>query len=88
MREEMLSNDLPYSLIYTPPINPERIPTQQLKIDWDLDQTISLPKNRNDLAFYPVHHLSALIKEKKITSVELTQFFIDRLRKYGDIFKN
>ena len=34
--------------------------------------------------FFPVHKLASLIKNKKISSVDLTQLFLARLRKYGD----
>jgi Asp-tRNA(Asn)/Glu-tRNA(Gln) amidotransferase A subunit family amidase len=43
-----------------------------------------LPSNKNDLAFYSIGELAYLIKNKKISSLELTQFFIDRIKKYGD----
>lgn len=43
-----------------------------------------LPANRDELAFYSIPQLASLIKNRKITSVELTRFFIDRLKKYGD----
>lgn len=43
---------------------------------------ISLPKDKNDLAFYSVRQLAALIQSKKITSLELTKFFLERLKKY------
>jgi Asp-tRNA(Asn)/Glu-tRNA(Gln) amidotransferase A subunit family amidase len=45
---------------------------------------VSMPADRNDLAYYSILQLASLIKSKKISSVELTQFFIDRIRKYGD----
>lgn len=41
-----------------------------------------LPANRDDLAFYTVRQLGDLIRTKKITAVELTKFFIQRLKKY------
>lgn len=44
--------------------------------------TITLPKDKNDLAFYSVRQLAALIQSKKITSLELTKFFLERLKKY------
>eukprot|EP01037_Dinobryon_pediforme_P003801 gene3801-3848_t len=44
---------------------------------------IKLPQNRDDLAFYTVRQLAQLIKTKQITSVELTHFFIARLKKYN-----
>ena len=45
---------------------------------------IELPKNKSDLAFYSISELAYLIKNKKITSFELTKFFIERIKKYGD----
>jgi Asp-tRNA(Asn)/Glu-tRNA(Gln) amidotransferase A subunit family amidase len=44
---------------------------------------VKLPANRDELAFYTIRQLSELIRTKQITSVELTQFFIDRLKKYN-----
>jgi Asp-tRNA(Asn)/Glu-tRNA(Gln) amidotransferase A subunit family amidase len=43
-----------------------------------------MPADRNALAFYSILQLASLVKNKKISSVELTQFFIDRIKKYGD----
>jgi Asp-tRNA(Asn)/Glu-tRNA(Gln) amidotransferase A subunit family amidase len=45
---------------------------------------VAVPKNKEDLAFYSISELAYLIKNKKITSLALTQFFIDRIKKYGD----
>lgn len=48
---------------------------------------ITLPANRDELAFYTVTQLAELIRTKQISSVELTQFFIARLKKYnGQLF--
>jgi Asp-tRNA(Asn)/Glu-tRNA(Gln) amidotransferase A subunit family amidase len=44
---------------------------------------VALPADKNDLAFYTIRQLAELIRTKQITSVELTQFFIDRLKKYN-----
>jgi Asp-tRNA(Asn)/Glu-tRNA(Gln) amidotransferase A subunit family amidase len=43
-----------------------------------------LPANKNDLAFYSIPQLASLIINRKITSVDLTKFYIDRLKKWGD----
>ena len=40
-----------------------------------------LPADKNELAFYSIRQLADLIRTKKITSVELTKFFLDRLKK-------
>ena len=36
------------------------------------------------LAFYSIPQLASLLINKRISSVELTKFFIERLKKYGD----
>ncbi|MES2377620.1 MAG: amidase [Bacteroidota bacterium] len=43
---------------------------------------VKLPADRNELAFYSIRQLAELIRTRQITSVELTRFFIDRLKKY------
>lgn len=48
---------------------------------------VELPKNPDDLAFYSVGQLAQLIKSRKITSVQLTQYYVDRLKKYGPILE-
>lgn len=39
------------------------------------------------IAYMTVMELASLIKNKVITSVELTQLFLDRLRKYDDVLQ-
>ena len=43
-----------------------------------------MPADINQLAFYSIAQLSSLLRHHKITSVELSRFFINRLKKYGD----
>lgn len=51
---------------------------------FSLPKNVQLPANKEELAFYPVYKLSALIKSKKITSTELTSLYISRIKKYSD----
>ncbi|MGI4883540.1 MAG: amidase [Janthinobacterium lividum] len=44
---------------------------------------VQLPANRDDLAFYTVRQLGELLRTKQVSSVELTEFFLARLRKYS-----
>ena len=57
---------------------------KQLPVKFNIPPGVNMPVNKNDLAFYSIPQLASLIKNKKISSVELTKFFIDRLKKYGD----
>ncbi len=44
--------------------------------------TTKLPAVKDDLAFYTVVQLADLIRNKQIYSIELTKFFIERIKKY------
>ncbi|WP_291403122.1 amidase [Daejeonella sp.] len=44
--------------------------------------TTKLPAVKDDLAFYTVVQLADLIRTKQISSIELTKFFIERIKKY------
>lgn len=77
-------NDLPYPFAFQPAPYGFKIPDKQIRINWDIPSNVTLPSNRNDLAFYSIPQLASLIKNKKITSVELTTFFLNRLKKWGD----
>ncbi|WP_340157562.1 amidase [uncultured Maribacter sp.] len=55
--------------------------------EWEIPNNIDVPENKADLAFYSIPQLASLIKNKKISSLELTQFFIERLKKYNDILQ-
>lgn len=44
--------------------------------------TTKLPSIKDDLAFYTIVQLADLIRTKQISSVDLTHFFIDRIKKY------
>src|SRR6185437_8746977 len=44
---------------------------------------VTLPENPDDLAFYSIGQLAALIKSRQLTSEKLTTFCLDRLKKYG-----
>jgi Asp-tRNA(Asn)/Glu-tRNA(Gln) amidotransferase A subunit family amidase len=45
------------------------------------------PDSKNDLAFMPVSLLCRLLREKKISSVELTKLYLDRLRQFDPVLK-
>jgi Asp-tRNA(Asn)/Glu-tRNA(Gln) amidotransferase A subunit family amidase len=84
MHQQNLANSVPLSMWQIPTTFALGVTVKQTDIKWDVPANVSLPSNKNDLAFYSVSQLASLIKNKKISSVELTRFFIDRLKKYSD----
>ena len=56
---------MPLGLIWIPPVNHSRIPTKQAPIDWHLPTTVSLPKDKSELAFYMRNLYNDLKANKK-----------------------
>jgi len=79
-----LNNSTPLSLWHTAILPGMQLNKVQKPIIWDAPTAVALPANKNELAFYSIEQLAYLIKNKKISSVDLTKFFIDRIKKYGD----
>lgn len=48
---------------------------------------IERPASDEDLAFLPVARLAALLKSRKISSVELTRLYLDRLKRFDPLLK-
>lgn len=83
MHKQKLANSVPMSLWQSPLLPGMTLNQGKDKIRWKLPAT-KLPENRNELAFMSIAELAYLVKNKKISSVDLTGFFINRIKKYGD----
>lgn len=84
MQSLPLNNSTPMSLWQSPLLPGMQFNSKQLPVQWNIPANVTMPKNKADLAFYSILQLASLIKNKKISSVELTKFFIERIRRYGD----
>lgn len=84
MHKIKVNNAVPMSLWQNPMVPGLQISTKQQNIKWKFNKKVQLPENKAELAFYSIADLSVLIKNKKISSLELTQFFIERIKQYGD----
>ncbi|WP_207955584.1 amidase [Segetibacter sp. 3557_3] len=84
LRKYPLNNSTPITLAHSPLLPGMKFGSRQLPVAWAIPANVSVPANKNGLAFYSVLQLASLIKSKKISSVELTRFFLDRLHKYAD----
>jgi Asp-tRNA(Asn)/Glu-tRNA(Gln) amidotransferase A subunit family amidase len=47
--------------------------------------TGAMPTSDDDIAFLPAHRLSALLKEKKITSTRLTTIYLNRIKRLNPV---
>jgi Asp-tRNA(Asn)/Glu-tRNA(Gln) amidotransferase A subunit family amidase len=83
MHQLSLPNSVPLSLWQTAILPNMTFAKTQNNIPWKTKIT-ALPQNINDLAYYNIDQLAYLIRTKKISSLKLTQFYIDRIKKWGD----
>jgi Asp-tRNA(Asn)/Glu-tRNA(Gln) amidotransferase A subunit family amidase len=84
MHKTLPTNDIPYPFAFNPlPYGVTR-PRMRQTVSLPIRSGLRMPKNKNDLAFYSIPELAGLIRSKQVTSVELTKFFIERLKKWGD----
>lgn len=87
LRKYTLDNDVIPAVRFNPlPLN--FTPKEQAGFpEWEIPNDVQLPAKEADLAFYSIPQLASLIKNKKISSYELTQFFIERLKKYNPLLQ-
>ena len=82
LHEFVLNNSVPPAISFNPlPVGfiPEVV---QQKILWYNNVEVKMPDKKEEIAFYSVSELSWLIKNKTITSEELTRLYIKRLKEY------
>lgn len=64
-----------------------QMPEQQEGTQWNIPDHVEVPEPYDLLAFYTIPQLASLIKNQKITSTELTKFFLARLKKYQPVLQ-
>lgn len=84
MHKTLPENSIPFPFAFNPvPIGVSKH-NYKTRAVLPIAVDVRMPKNKNDLAFYSLPQLAGLIKSKQISSLELTKFFIDRLKKWSD----
>lgn len=51
---------------------------------FEIPESVEVPENFEELAFFTIPQLASLLKNQKVTSEELTRLFIDRIKRYDD----
>ena len=86
LRTIQLDNSVAPALYFDPRSAAERAPQmvhEDPRIYWmSPAPDVQRPANLEDVAFYPVTHLAELIRTKQVTSLELTEMYLSRLKRY------
>jgi Asp-tRNA(Asn)/Glu-tRNA(Gln) amidotransferase A subunit family amidase len=82
-RKNPLNNATAPALVFNPVPSGFEYPQEVKPLYFEFNDDVNLPDNIDDLAFYSVSELGTLIRQRKITSVELTTFFLERLKRHN-----
>ena len=78
-----LSNAVPPAMQFNPLPVGFKFETERKKFRPSRISKIKLPSNPDELAFLSVAELASLIKNRKLSSEQLTRVYLDRLKKFG-----
>jgi Asp-tRNA(Asn)/Glu-tRNA(Gln) amidotransferase A subunit family amidase len=84
IRKLELPNSVAPALVFNPLPPGFKVDNQQKPLKFSKMPKVKLPSDRDELAYFSIQELASLIKSKQISSVELTRFFLERLKKYNE----
>ncbi len=87
IREYALKNAVRPALVFNPvPVN-YAFKAAASAANWDFPQKVELPSDKAKIAYLSIRELAYLIKNKKISSVQLTQIYLERIEKFDPHLK-
>jgi len=84
LRSISIPDDTPPALQFNPLLPGETLDSEQQVFSLGDSPIVERPANLEDVAFWPVTHLAALLRTGSVTSVELTEMYLGRLRRFDD----
>lgn len=87
IRTVNLPNNIPPAILFNPIPVGMTFETERKSFKTSPPGKVSVPKNIDDLAFFPVSRLAELLRTRAITSEQLTRMYLARLKKYGPILE-
>ncbi len=83
LREQVIENDLAPPFYFSPLVPGMKVNRTRAPIRFTQTLLVKRPADLEVLAFWPVMKLAQLLKTKQVTSLELTQMYLDRLHRYN-----
>jgi Asp-tRNA(Asn)/Glu-tRNA(Gln) amidotransferase A subunit family amidase len=82
LRELNPDNSVPPALLFNPIPVGLKFEKRQSQLKLSPPENKTIPSNFEELAFYSVRDLAELIRTRKVTSIQLTKMYLERLKKY------
>lgn len=88
LRDLQIPNDVSPCQFFDPELGISMAPKldHHPEISW-MPEDVALPASDDDLAFSSVANLSSLLKSRKIKSLDLTELYLSRLKKYDPVLE-
>jgi Asp-tRNA(Asn)/Glu-tRNA(Gln) amidotransferase A subunit family amidase len=82
-----IKNDVAPAVIFDPVLPGMKFETERrpMKISAASGMAGAVPKNLEDVAFYSVRQLAELVRTKKVSSSDLTEMYLTRLKRYDPV---
>ena len=87
LRSERLDNSVAPPLYFNPIVPGMKIDRTKRAFRASTPPTVTRPRNLEDAAFWPVTQLAELIRTRQVSSVELTEMYLARLKRYNPKLK-
>jgi len=83
LRSVTIPNSVPPAIMFDPVLPGRTFPTESTTFRYSRPVSVSRPANVESLAFAPVTELAELVRTRRVTSMELTTMYLDRLERHG-----
>ena len=87
IRKLQLPNSVAPALLFDPVLPGMKFETAKRPMRMSLATAGAAPKNLEDVAFWSARQLSALVRARKVSSVALTEMYLERLKRYDPLLK-
>lgn len=85
LREIEIADDIAPPMYFSPIVPGTRLDREAKPFRMSETPSVSRPANLEDAAFWPIAHLAELIRSGQATSVELTEMYLGRLKRYNSL---
>lgn len=89
LRAISIENDIPPALVFVPQQTASSLPPDlsARPLTLSVMPPVQRPSALEDVAFYPLTQLAKLIETRQVTSLELTQMYLARLKRYDPVLQ-
>src|SRR5262245_25126638 len=88
IRQIHIPNDVSPPFHFSPLVPGMEVSKARLPFRLSSVPAVRRPANLEDVAFWPVRHLAALVRTKQVTSLELADMYLARLHRYNGKLNN